>query len=91
MNLEFAKTILMRLRGTGQGVTGNEHYRLLGYGFYDFEEELGLSKKDYEKLVLDMGKEGWIKIDYKNGIAYEHAIIFATIDGMQFLNGGSDK
>ena len=51
LNEELACKVLERMRGPGKGVPGNFHYNFLTYQFYDFEELLGLSSNEYEKII----------------------------------------
>lgn len=66
---------------------GNEHYYAPRFAFYDFQEETGLDTSEYEKFMLDMGKNGWIKIEFRDGKRYERAIISATSKAGIILEG----
>ena len=85
LNEELACKVLERMRGPGKGVPGNFHYNFLTYQFYDFEELLGLSSNEYEKIILYLASKNWIKIDFNGSQKYERAKIVETVEGACFL------
>ena len=45
-----------------------EHYNATEFTFYEFMDTLGLSKNDYETLLKDLNKLGYIIIKNKNDV-----------------------
>lgn len=84
---ELQKRVLKQMLREPTGPKGNEHYYAPQFAFYDFQEETGLDTSEYEKFMLDMGKNGWIKIEFRDGKRYERAIISATSKAGIILEG----
>lgn len=64
----------------------DEHFYAYNFDFYDFWNEIEISKKDYEQAMLELKQSGYITIEPSSTLSYDGAIVRITKQGIIYAN-----
>ena len=84
MNKETSLKILSQMYVKKNDIL-NERYISYTYSFYDFFNDKEETKEEYENVLKELYKSGYVKIDLKSLSSFDCATIKITAKGVTYV------